>query len=98
MEFGLGFGAFFGGVAAGHDGGAETCGEVFRKVVMLLAAVDVDGLAGGVDDDFAVMAASEVFFDFGEQLGVDLTVEVVGEFSEKIRAVHFEPSLAALRK
>lgn len=78
VELGLGFGAFFGGVASGHDGGPETVGKVFREFVGLAVAIDVDGFTGGVDDHFAVVAGSEVLFDFSEEIGLDLSIEVVG--------------------
>lgn len=78
MELGLGFGALFGGLASLHDGGVEASAKVFGELVGLLTAVDVDGFAGGVDDHFAVVAGSEVFFDFRKEIGFDLSVEVVG--------------------
>ena len=78
VELGFGFGTFFGGIAAGHDGGAEAGGEVFGELVGLFVPVDVDGLPGGVHDYLAVMAGAEVLFDFVEQIGVNLSVEVVG--------------------
>jgi len=66
------------GLAALHDGSTQTGGEIFRQVVGFVAAIDVDGFAGGVDDDFAVMAGAEVLLDLGEQVGVDSTVEIIG--------------------
>jgi len=66
------------GLAAFHDGGTQTGGEVFWQVVGFVAAIDIDGLAGGVDDDLAMVAGAEVLLDLGEQVGVDATVEVIG--------------------
>ncbi len=87
-----GAGAAFSFFAAGHDGGAEAGAEVVGELVDFVAAVDFDGFAGGVDDDFAVVASAEVLFDFGEQLGFDLAIEKIGEFGEEIRAVHWVAS------
>jgi len=72
------FGEFSGGAAAFHYSFAHAQGELFREFVGLVTAVDVDGLAGRVDDDFAVMAGAEVLFDLSQKIGVDLTIEVVG--------------------
>ena len=69
---------FAGGFAAFHDGFSHAGGEFFGEVVGLVVAVDVDGFSGGVYDDLAVMAGTEMLFHFGEEIGVDLTVEVVG--------------------
>jgi hypothetical protein len=52
--------AFF---AAGHDGGVEALAETVGQVVDFVGAVDFDGLAGGVEDDFAVAAAVQVLFN-----------------------------------
>jgi len=72
------FGVDAGFNAAVHDGFAETVGEFVGELVGLVAAVDVDGFSGGVNDDVAVAARSEVFFHFGEEFGFDLAIEVVG--------------------
>ncbi len=61
-----------------HNGSAETAGEFLGKLVSLGAAVYVDGLAGRVHDNFAVMADTEVLFHFHQKRGVDLSIEVVG--------------------
>ena len=66
------------GLAALHDGGTQASGEIFRQVVGFVAAIDVDGLAGCVDDNLAMVAGTEVLFDLGEQVGVDATVEIIG--------------------
>ena len=44
--------------AAGHDGGVEALAEAGGQVVDLVGAIDFDGLAGGVEGDFAVVAAA----------------------------------------
>jgi len=66
------------GFATLHDGGAQAVGDFIRQIVEFVAAIDIDGFAGGVDDDLAVVAGAEVLFDLGEQVGVDSTVEIIG--------------------
>jgi hypothetical protein len=66
------------GIAAVHDGAAKTVGEGFGKLIGVGAAVDIDGLSRGVDDDFAVMTGAEVFFHLGQEFGLDLSIEEVG--------------------
>ena len=46
--------------AAGHDGGVQAFAEAGREVVNFVRAIDFNGLAGGVEGDLAVVAASEV--------------------------------------
>jgi len=79
---------FAGAAAADHDGGFEASLEFGGEVVELGAAVDVDGLGGGVEDDFAVLALGDVLIDFGEQFGGDDAVEEVGKFGEEVGAGH----------
>ena len=78
VEAGLGFGGFLGLTASGHDGGVEAAAESFGELVGLLAAIDVDGFTGGVDDHFAVVAGPEVLFDFSKEIRFDPSVEKVG--------------------
>ena len=72
------FGKFSGCAAAFHYSFSHAEGEFFGKFVRLVTAVDVDGFAGRVDDDFAVMASAEVLFDLSHKIGIDLSIEVVG--------------------
>jgi hypothetical protein len=78
VEAGLGVGGFLGLAASSHDGRVKAVAQVVWELVGLLVPVDVDGLPGGVDDHFAVVAGSEVLFDFGEELRFDPAVEEVG--------------------
>ncbi len=77
-----------GGAALGHDGVVQAVAEVGGELVDLVLAVDGDGLAGGVEDDLAVMALADVRLDFRHQFGVDATVEVISKLGEKISAGH----------
>ena len=71
-------GELSGGAAAFHYGFAHAQGEIFGELIGLVTAIDVDGFAGRVDDDFAVMAGAEMLFDLSHEIGVDLSIEVVG--------------------
>jgi hypothetical protein len=66
----------------------EAFAEFGGKLVDFVLAVDGDSLASGVEHDLAVMALADVGLDFGEERGIDLTVEVVGELGEEIGAGH----------
>jgi hypothetical protein len=77
-----------GGGALFHDGGVEALAKVVGELVDFVFAIDGDGLAGGVEDDLAVVALADVSLHFGEELGVYLAVEVVGELREEIGAGH----------
>jgi hypothetical protein len=87
--------------AAGHDGGVEAFLEVGGKIVKFMRAVDFDGLAGGVEDDLAVLAAVHVLFKLGARLGGDFVVDQVVEKGKKLFAGHFfslpvSPNLVSL--
>jgi hypothetical protein len=78
VEAGLSVGGFLGLAASRHDGGVEAAAEGFGELVGLLVAIDVDGLPGGVYDHFAVVAGTEVLFDFSKEIRFDLAVEEIG--------------------
>jgi hypothetical protein len=66
----------------------EPLAEFGGKLVDLVLAIDGDGLTGGVEDNFAVVALADVGLDFGEERGVNFAVEIVGELGEEIGAGH----------
>ena len=66
------------GLALGNDRGSEAGSKIVRKFVELRVAVDLDGLLGGVADNVAVMAPSQMFFEFSLCGGVNDAVEVIG--------------------
>ena len=78
--------AFF---AAGHDGGMEAFAEAGGHLVDLVGAVDLDGLAGGAEGDFAVLAAAQVLLQVGTHLGGYRIVDQIVEQSQKLSAGHF---------
>jgi hypothetical protein len=83
---GIGLTAFF---AAGHDGGVEALTEAGGEIVDLMGAVDLDGLAGGRERDFAVVAVFEMGLQFAARLHGDFVVDQVVKQSEKFCAGHF---------
>jgi hypothetical protein len=66
------------GLALADNGGPEPGSKVLGEFVQLGIAVDLDGLLGGVANNVAVVAPSQVLFEFGFCGGVDDAVEVVG--------------------
>ena len=77
--------AFF---AAGHDGGVEAVAEAGGHLVKLVGAIDLDGFTGGVEGDFAVLAAVEVLLEVGAH-GHRGVVDHVVEQGKKLGAGHF---------
>ena len=55
----------------------EALAKFGGKLVELMLAVDGDGLTGGVEDYFAVVAFADMGLNLGEELWVDFAVEVV---------------------
>jgi hypothetical protein len=56
----------------------EAFAKLGRDLVELVAFVDLDGLAGGVENDAAVLAAIGVSLYFLAKIGGEVLVEVVG--------------------
>src|SRR5580692_6859025 len=74
--------------AAGHDGRVKTLAEAGGEVVDLVRAVDLDGLAGGREGDFAVVAAVQMGLQLGAGLHAYFVVNQIVEQSEKFCAGH----------
>ncbi len=83
--------AFF---AAGHDGGVEAFAEAGGHVVDLVGAIDLDGFAGGVEGDFAVLAAAQMLLEVGAHLSGNGVVDHVVEQGEKLSAGHFSTPIS----
>ena len=75
-----------------HDGGAEAISEVFREFVELGVSVDLNRLFSCVANDVAVMAPSEMIFEFRFRALVHHAVQIVGQLLQKFRAFHLLPS------
>lgn len=69
---------FFVSGAFRHDGCLKPAAKIVGKFVELGVAIDLDGLAGGVADDVAVVAPGQMIFQFGLCPVVEGPVEVVG--------------------
>ena len=80
-----GLAAFF---AAGHDGGVESFAEVVGEIVNLVRTVDLDGFAGGVEDNFAMAALVHMLFNFGLGFSGDGVVDDVVEQGDEFCASH----------
>ena len=55
--------------------------EGFGDGVRLAALIDLDRLAGGVNDHPAVRALSDVLLQLLAELGLDFAVQVIGDFA-----------------
>jgi len=64
--------------ALGNDCGPQSRAKVFRKLVQLLVAVDLDRALSCVADHKAVVTPLKVLFQLGFCAGVDDTVEIIG--------------------
>ena len=82
------------GLTASRNGRSEFGFQVFGKFVQLGIAIDLDGLLGCVANDVAVVAPSQVLFQFSFGAGVDDAIQVIRQFVEKLRALHWLPSPA----
>src|SRR5216684_2351619 len=76
----------------GHNGAAKAVAQIVGKFAELRVAVDLDGLLGGVADNVAVVAPSQMVFQFGLGAVVKDAVQVVGQFLQKLRTLHCLPS------
>src|SRR6266568_1128290 len=86
--------AFF---AAGHYGGVQAFTEAGGHVVNLVGAIDLDGLAGGVEGDLAVIATLQVFLEVRSHLGGYRVVDQIVEQGEELSARHFSTPFFRLK-
>ena len=80
------------GLAFGHNGAAQAVAEIVGKFVELRVAVDLDGLLSGVADNVAVMAPSQMVFQFSFGAVVKDPIQIVSQFLQKLRTLHGLPS------
>src|SRR5208337_2630428 len=71
-----------------HNREMQALAYIGGQLVDFVAAENLDGLACGVEDDFAVAALFQVNFDLGARLGGNGLVEDVVENLEKLSAGH----------
>src|ERR1700722_8805037 len=62
--------------------------RILRQRYWFGLTVDVDGLAGGIDDDPAILTTAEVKLQLRERYLVEVSVEVTGKFEKDRLAVH----------
>jgi hypothetical protein len=74
----MGMWLFFCREALGHDGGVKAFAQLVGDLVDLVTLIDFNGLVGGVEDDFAVLASRGVRANFVDKRGAEVIVEVVG--------------------
>ena len=79
-------------LAFGHNGAAKAVTQIVGKFVELGVAVDLDGLLGGVADNVAVMAPSQMVFQFSFGAVVKDPIQVIRQFLQKLRTLHCLPS------
>jgi hypothetical protein len=77
------------GMTLGDDSGTEPGAEVFGKFVQLGVAVYLNGLLGGVAYNVAVVAPSEMIFQFNLGALVNHTIQVISQLAQKIFALHW---------
>jgi hypothetical protein len=75
-------------MALGDYSGTESGSKVFRKFVQLGVAVDLNGLLGGIAYHVAVVAPSEMIFQFNLGALVNHTIQVISQLAQKIFALH----------
>ena len=66
----------------------EAFAEVWRQVIDLVGAIDLDGFAGGVEDDFAMAALVKMLFDLGARFSGNRVVDEVVKQGDKFGAGH----------
>jgi hypothetical protein len=67
----------------------EAFAEAYREFVNLVGAVNLDSLAGSVENHFAVAAAAQVSLQFGAHLRGYRVVNQIVEDCEKLFTGHF---------
>src|SRR4029077_613793 len=75
-----------------HNGRTKSAAQIVGQFVKFGVAVDLDGLFGGVTYYIAVVAPSQVVFEFGLGAIIQSAVQIVGELLQEFRTFHFWPS------
>jgi hypothetical protein len=78
--------------ALGYDGVAKTAAKVVGKLIKLGIAINLDGLFGGIANHVAVVTPCQMVFQFSFGAVVEDPIQVVGQFLQKLRALHCLPS------
>jgi hypothetical protein len=75
-----------------YDCRSEAGAKVFREFVELGVSVNLNGFLCGIANHIAVVAPSQMLFQFGLGRGVNHAVQVICQLVEKFRALHWLPS------
>src|SRR5215469_9192797 len=75
--------------AALHDGFVESVAETGGHFVDLVGAIDLNGFAGGVEGDLAMLAATKVVLQIGAHITGHGVVDQVIEQCQELSARHF---------
>jgi hypothetical protein len=73
----------------GNNGSAKAGAKVFRKLVQLGIAINLDGLLSGIADHVAVVAPGQMIFQFSFCARVNRTIKVVSQLIQKFGALHW---------
>ena len=79
--------------ALGHDGDVQALADFSGEFVDFVAAINLNGLAGGVEDDFAVAALSQVDFNLGAGVGGDDSSRTSSRMERNSVQVMLQPRL-----
>jgi hypothetical protein len=72
-----------------HDGGVEALAQAGGHVVDLMGTIDFYGLAGGIERDFAVLTAAQMFFQISAHLCGNRIFKHIVEQGNELSASHF---------
>src|ERR1700757_4976173 len=75
-----------------HDRGAKSCSQIVGKFVKLGVAINLNSLLGGIAYYVAVVAPSQVVFEFGLGPIIEGAVQIIRQLLQELRAFHFWPS------
>ena len=75
-----------------HNGGTKPGPKVVWQLIEFRVTVDLDSFASGVADNVAIVAPRQMVIELCLRLSVQRAVEVVGQFVEKLRTLHWSPS------
>lgn len=80
--------------AARHYGGVEALAKTGGHFVDLLVLIDLNGLAGCAERDFAVLAAAQMFLQVSTHVGSYRVVDQIVKHCQKLCAGHFSTPIS----
>ena len=79
-------------LALAHDGGTKSPAQVVRQFVELGVAINLDGFLSGIANHVAVVAPSQVVFQFRLGAIIQGAIQIIGQLLQELRAFHVLPS------